>query len=247
MKYQNQTASEVNNSSSASTAAHETCKRNFSGLFLCLIAAVAMSFSSCSKDKDGDDNKDDNGGAFDGVITAQVGNDGVDVKKVYGISANGGMRWTVDYSFENGAFTITLPSQIEQNDLWNIKNTISRLTGSLNGSSILDGNYGSQTFIFKGFTALNAFNDEFNFYYAKETDSESTCLVYLYSNKNEKVQESGTTERGGEWKCNLNLKKGWNKVYYTLKKTGNWYTSGLEFTSNEVSGLSWLFVGYDLN
>ena len=63
MKNQIEIASDVNNSSSAGTLAHETRKsrRTFLCLFFCMISVVAMSLSSCSKDKDGDDGAGSNG------------------------------------------------------------------------------------------------------------------------------------------------------------------------------------------
>jgi len=106
MKYQINNASEVKNSSNTSTLAHETRKRNFSGLFLCLIAAVCLSLSAC-KDKDGDGDKksDWETGNIFGKPMEELAKYGLTIKTPAGYKAGSAVISTNSGNYGNGPYT----------------------------------------------------------------------------------------------------------------------------------------------
>ena len=250
MNNQIQTASEVKDSSLTSTLAHET--RAFAAqsasCFVAAAIAFSVAFTSCNKDEDGVSEISgviDNAAKFSEVTTVRI--------TARYEAPNG--NWTsvviAESTFSNGRFTIQLPETVDArylrtigfDDEPNIKvsNTKAKML------EIWDvGGY-------KGNEQIAGFS--FEKYEETSTSYSYTSRAWIYVDSNVKIEgkieDSGKwvdDEDGKEWEWEetftwaLDLKKGWNVVYYTEAEAeqGNKYTEKEEFTSKPVSGLRWI-------
>ncbi len=220
--------------------------KKFKNVFLLAAMAVSAVFVGCDKGNDpsNDDPSDPSGGltgsSFDGVITATVS--GLAIDEVKAIEY---IKGVVEFEmasgkYENGGFTLNLPSTIPAQYLVAFAGTVPT------GIQISDAN-------FKGFIGGNIYaykNGERvgQFVYGAEIDDDTKISVsFIYADRNVTITGSYTTEN--EWVTeivtynNVTWKKGWNKVYFTStqsQKNGK-LTIKSDCTTIEPSGLYWWF------
>jgi hypothetical protein len=182
--------------------------RNVVAIAICLAATTV--FSGCNNgDPDGPDD------IFDGKITGLIVN-----YTDYDIAAikvtDSSEEWTITTTpVQNGIFTIALPASVEDSRLGNFDEVLDVLTvsdpntgqvsigvaaGDLSAYDSADGNIGR----------VACYSD----------DELTGVATIMYVDRNCKVTGNMAVERGTVT-YNLDMKKGWNVVYYVINANGN--------------------------
>ena len=214
-------------------------KKRFLQLSLLFTVSLAsVLFSSCKKDDNpsGGRNKD---GSF--TITAtNVINSSLQISAVKA-EPNDAIA-TAPY--KNNGFELTLPATLPSKYLYLItedldEDEFDNITISDKDAKILD-IWADQ---------IEAYdNDERNIGYfdlEAENDNSDSYVVYFYTDRNLKIKaELQEYEDGEEFigKMDMDLKKGWNIVYYTETESGNKYT--LSYTTQKPLELNYFWNYY---
>jgi hypothetical protein len=211
-------------------------KRNFlKTAFVCLFTVVAL--SSCEKD----DDKNDPGGITDNTLTVVVENGNsyntrIDEVKAEIFEDDEPILTLTSAEYKNGGFTLTLPEDVS-----------SRYLESFD-DNIPDGVKVSNKNVKMGFMSLEAYksNDNVGYFYLGSEDCEGE-FVYVDGD----LSITGTVTSTDNWwgeevteiiKYSINLKRGWNTVYFYGTMNGDTYNS--ECTTTAPAGAKWYFYSY---
>lgn len=220
-------------------------RRHF--LVAACFALLAVFFVGCSKDDDGGDDGGGTGNVGSNTqITGKIENASQfsDVKKVKLLADSDDENdVVVEADFKSdGAFTVNLPKPVAAKHLVRVGEYMGDMTGvtvSNNNAKVL--------WIFEvwGFDASN--ERVAYFWFGKENSNTNTALCWFYTDSN--VTISGTyTDIDEEYDEDysatfaLDLKTGWNVVYYTSTRTtqGGRHLIREEVNHKAVSGLKWI-------
>ena len=214
---------------------------------LLVVALCATTiFTSCRNDDD------DNGGTFEIRATNVIGNTGriATVRAVIYDDRDGTLP-VGEAAFQNNGFTLPLSNEIPTSFLFPITSDylfdsmsipvdfISDRSARVNGTDWLcaydrDGNKIGELQLFR----------------SDEDSDESFFVSWLYVDRN--VTAIGTEREESEWenlelRFNLNLRKGWNTVYWHSSYNESTRTEIWQFTTQRPSGanLRWEFSSWD--
>jgi len=264
MKNQIQIASEPKDSKLASTLAHETRKNNESRklfLSLCVVVAlaVAMTFTSCNPDDNGDPDVDEFAlafdpsitGNFDGTITATVENVNHSINRVRAFiwSIDGYTTITLSSTDYDGGFSLTLPQSVDEQYLQPVTN-FNNFSPLLNpGINISDN---AKIARIESFWAYSSASGDFgwadflgDFYHVKEEGLSQTFEKYIYSDRDVVITGSAQTVTMEGYPATRNywisLGTGWNLVYEIFRMSRNNKLT-ITMTTIPIDGLYWDFI-----
>jgi len=192
-------------------------------------SAVMIFVSSCGDDED----KDDKDGSFTSIdVTLQ----GVspDVKEVRLIVFSGNTQVLKTAAFSNEKFRIDLPETVSDNYLYKFDSRFSPGVVVSNPDALMSSEIGLVCYDGSGENA----NRIGWFVFRNEAETAVLSLTYAKSDftiKGEHSEQDG--DRTNNFKFDLSLKKGWNKIY--LVNTLSTRTES--YSMVEPAGLSWYF------
>jgi len=224
--------------------------KNIFGVLCSLLLALCVVFSACGDDKDENGGGSGSGSGF--KITAKVedASEYSNVDIVEFVAHHSSMNHVLAVGdFKDGGFTIYLPD-IESKFLSPIRPFNLPQFGpffcveySNESAKIL------KTEWFRGYNAKNRGKAIAHFTFRKfvENTSTYTQMHWYYVDSDVSISGGETQNHYGGRKLivhfSLNLKKGWNEVYYTqtkiLNDRGFTTEDKIEVTTDAVSGLKW--------
>ncbi|GHT24190.1 hypothetical protein AGMMS4957_16800 [Bacteroidia bacterium] len=223
-------------------------KKIFFNVTACICAGLL--FAGCNKEDDEDVNNS-GGSGFDGVIKATAVNlppgltaDEVDideVRVVFHSREDYNDEYVVRSGYDNGRFILNLPLIVQDKYL---STTAEGLSGNVKASDV-----NAKGCSVKSIEAYKGENEvgELVYYKADDEDPNAAAEVetiwYMYVDRDVNITGSTIDDHfiAKNVKYSLSLKRGWNKVYLKLEKTG---TTSLETLRTEPSGLTWHLNNY---
>ncbi|GHT22931.1 hypothetical protein FACS189430_05450 [Bacteroidia bacterium] len=190
-----------------------------------LTAAVFVCTPACNKDDD------DNGGSPVSSINATVENGASYNSKVDSVKAptyNG--KWVIiaKGKYAEGKFQMDLPATVPAECL--------RTMFDMAGVNVSNKNV-------KRFTIpqFSAYKEGKAIGYFSYTNADKTVeVLYWFVDADVTVKGSHTEDDGDTENYDLNLKKGWNEVYYTWTESKDGIDTG-SYSNSKPSGLKWFF------
>jgi len=197
---------------------------------------LAMNIFAIGYGQDGDTDLETS--TFDGSITADVvnGNDyNAKISKVIVVSGNVEIDPIAEGDYQDGGFTLTLPSTFDDQYLMDIMGLF--FEENPENLSISDEDAKVLPLFDENFKAYNGDGEQVGFfYYATGEDDVYTYAAFFYVDRD--VDMTGTVDFDPDiYTFNISLKEGWNIVYIT-----QFDENTFELTTKEVDGMEWIFA-----
>ena len=213
---------------------------------LCL--GICCTFTNCG----GKDDDDNSGGSPLQVNATVEEGSSYDIDEVRALIAideeydeeTGNYIWVgkeiAKGSYTGGKFSLNLPATVEDKYLESIEE-YEEYPASI---SVSDRKAKGTVLAIVGYKSGKQIGDFYNEKYLETETSHSYYDVeYIYVDRNLTITGTETDEDGDTYKYSVNMKKGWNLVYYVRTSDEDSYTR--ETTTKAQSGLKWFFYGQE--